>query len=93
MYYRDSTAKKAALLRLSGVALNLKDGTVEIVTEGPRKEVHELVNWCWKGPEGAKEVGIINNLVEKRKVENVKVDFGPATGEFGQEFKNGGKKK
>ena len=73
VYYRDSTVLKASLLGLDGWVRNLKDGRVEFVAEGAKDSVDELVKWAWKGVEGAREVGLSNQLIEKRKVKNVEV--------------------
>ena len=72
VYYRDTTKKKGEQLGLTGVAYNLADGRVEIVAEGVKADIEQLITWCWKGPEGAEEVGMSNKLTRKRKV--LKVD-------------------
>ena len=93
VFYRDSTVKKATQLGLAGAAWNLKSGQVEILCEGGEGEIKELEKWCWKGAEGAKEVGIDNELSRQRKVEKVEVEWvGEGTGEFMGKFKNGGRK-
>ncbi|CAD7930413.1 unnamed protein product [Amoebophrya sp. A25] len=89
VYYRDTTKKKAESLGLVGAAWNLKDGRVEIIAEGPK----ELEQWCYKGPEGAKEVGLDNELTAKRKVTNVEAKYSKPQGDYiGKGFKNAGKK-
>ena len=93
VFYRDSTVKKATQLGLSGAAWNLKSGQVEILCEGKEEQIKELEKWCWKGAEGAKEVGIDNDLSRQRKVEGVEVEWvGEGSGEFGGSFRNGGRK-
>lgn len=96
MYYRETTKRKAEALRLTGVAFNLADKRVEIYAEGPREGIETLVKWCWKGPEGAAEVGVTDKLTQKRRVSNVevvweKVDEGAARKY--ESFRNGGKKE
>merc|ERR1712194_980246 len=92
VYYRDSTVKKGEYLGVVGAVWNLADGRVELVAEGGRPSLEELEKWCWKGPEGAAEVGIDNKLSRRRKVSNVEVRWEEAHGDLGDEFRNGGKK-
>ncbi|EOD13385.1 acylphosphatase [Emiliania huxleyi CCMP1516] len=73
VYYRDTTKAKGERLGLTGVAYNLADKRVEIVAEGPKAAIETLVEWCWKGPEGAHEVGFSNKLTRKRHVSGVEV--------------------
>ena len=97
MYYRDTTKRKAEKLGLTGRAYNLPDGRVEILAEGPATKIEELLSWCWKGPEGAAEVGITDRLTLRRKVSDVEATWEArdVEGEAPQydDFKNGGKKK
>jgi acylphosphatase len=37
-------------LGVTGWARNRRDGTVEVVAEGPEDRVNELVRWCHSGP-------------------------------------------
>ena len=53
VFFRVSTRRKAQLLRLSGWVRNRKDGTVEVVAEGPMNAIRELETWCQNGPEMA----------------------------------------
>eukprot|EP00392_Amoebophrya_sp_AT5.2_P009043 g9071.t1 len=92
VYYRDSTKRKADMLGLVGAAWNLADGRVEIIAEGPKDKLDELENWCHKGPEGAAEVGLENDLSTKRRVDKVEIVFEDAKGDLGKKFKNAGKK-
>ena len=95
VYYRETTRLKATSLGITGRAWNLADKRVEIVAEGPKEMLEKLLEWCWKGPEGAAEVGMTDPLTKKRKVKNVTVEWvvdeQPGTREYA-EFANGGKK-
>ena len=93
VYYRETTRLKATSLGITGRAWNLADKRVEIVAEGQKERLEKLVEWCWKGPEGAAEVGMTDPLTKKRKVKNVTVEWveQPGTREY-EEFANGGKK-
>ncbi len=49
VWYRDSTRRKAMSLGLSGRAVNLADGSVEVVACGPDEAVAALCEWLWEG--------------------------------------------
>jgi len=69
VWFRDSTRTEAARLDLTGWVKNRFDGGVEVVAEGPKEKVEELIQWCHHGPPAAKVTG----------VHGIKEDF---TGEF-----------
>lgn len=54
VFYRSSTQETAINLGLKGWVKNLPDGNVEAVFEGPADKVKQAVEWCYKGPPGAK---------------------------------------
>ncbi len=63
-------ARRQALdLELTGWVKNRSDGAVEIVAEGPRAKLRQLVSACQTGPEVA-------------WVEKVDIDRSKATGEY-----------
>ncbi|RMG38875.1 MAG: acylphosphatase [Gammaproteobacteria bacterium] len=49
VWYRDSTRRKALELGLSGRAVNLPDGSVEVLACGPEAAVQALCDWLWEG--------------------------------------------
>jgi acylphosphatase len=53
VWFRESTRREAASLKLTGWVRNRPDGTVEALIEGPEHEVNQLVMWCHKGPPSA----------------------------------------
>ncbi len=67
--FRYSTKVKADELNLTGSVKNLRDGRVEVVSEGDEKEISKLIDWCRHGPRGA-------------IVEHVDVAWKEHTGEF-----------
>lgn len=69
VFFRDSMCRQAARLNAFGWVSNLPDGRVEAVVEGRAGAVEHLIEWCRKGPAQA-------------VVEDVKVDYQTATGEF-----------
>jgi len=54
VFFRYNTKKVADKLSVKGWVKNNSDGTVELIAEGDDKSVDCLVNWCRKGPIGAK---------------------------------------
>ncbi len=69
VFYRHSTLAEAQRLGLVGTVRNLPDGGVEVIAEGPRDRLDELVAWCHRGPPMAQVAEVI-------------VKRGPARGEF-----------
>ena len=54
VFYRRFIADKAAELALKGWVRNLQDGNVEILAEGERASLEDIIQHCQKGPPGAK---------------------------------------
>lgn len=54
VFFRASTAQRARELGLVGHALNLDDGTVEVLAIGPRAQVEALCQWLETGPPAAR---------------------------------------
>ena len=58
VFYRDSCRSQATRLGVRGSVKNLADGSVEVVAEGDRARVQELLAWCRTGPPRAIVTGI-----------------------------------
>ena len=71
--FRSSTKAEADALGLTGAVRNCPDDSVEVVIEGPRTTVMQLVDWCRHGPSWA-------------RVDEVTVEWQAASREF-VEFK------
>lgn len=69
VFFRDNTQRWASSLRLTGWVRNLRDGRVEVVAEGDKENVEEMIGRLKEGPPHA-------------HVENVEVDWEGYTGEF-----------
>ncbi|MEK7377791.1 MAG: acylphosphatase [Candidatus Binatota bacterium] len=53
VFFRASAQEEAGRLGLKGWVRNCPDGSVEVVAEGEKKNIDDLVNWCRHGPPGA----------------------------------------
>jgi acylphosphatase len=51
--FRWFVAREAAALDVGGWVLNRRDGTVEVVAEGPADEIKQLLDVLREGPPGA----------------------------------------
>ena len=69
VFFRASVLEQAQRLGLSGWVKNLADGGVEIVAEGPKHALDQLVAWCKHGPPSA-------------EVDHVSSRWGPHREEF-----------
>ena len=58
VYYRGACRAVARELGLRGWVRNRSDGTVEVVAEGSRDAVGDLIAWCREGPPGADVSGL-----------------------------------
>ncbi len=54
VWYRLNTKKKADELGIKGYAKNLPNGDVEVVAEGPKSKLKQLLEYCRRGPELAR---------------------------------------
>ncbi len=67
--FRWATVDEAELLGLTGWVRNRPDGSVEVLAEGPRTPLDQLLEFLRHGPPHA-------------VVKGVEADWPPATGEF-----------
>ena len=54
VFFRFSAQEKAQILGINGFARNEPDNTVYIEAEGEEDDLKQFLNWCRKGPSGAK---------------------------------------
>jgi acylphosphatase len=64
VYYRATAAERARALGLTGHALNLPDGRVEVVACGSEQAVREFIAWLWIGPSAAKVSDVAAEALE-----------------------------
>lgn len=69
VFFRYHTRELARALGVVGWVRNLPDGRVEAVFEGEGEAVRRMIDFCRRGPPGA-------------RVTNVEVRWGEPTGEF-----------
>ncbi len=58
VFFRHAAADEARSLGLRGWVKNLANGDVEIVAEGPRRELKILAAWAHQGPRLARVTGV-----------------------------------
>ncbi len=58
IFFRVSTVEEASRLRLKGWVRNCPDGSVEVVAEGRKKKIDEMIQWCHQGPPGAQVLNV-----------------------------------
>ena len=54
VFFRTNAKKAAESLGLKGYARNMPDGSVEVVAEGSKENIRELIKFCKKGPRAAR---------------------------------------
>jgi acylphosphatase len=54
VFFRIETRDRARSLGLSGWVTNAQDGTVRAAFEGDDERVESMVEWCRRGPSGAR---------------------------------------
>lgn len=70
VFFRMETQRAAEQHSVDGWVRNRRDGSVEAVFEGEKKQVDAVLDWCREGPERA----IVHDVV---------VDWQEYTGEYG----------
>jgi acylphosphatase len=58
VFFRSETGFYARRLNIRGWVRNLPDGRVEAVFEGEESNVKQLIDFCKKGPPGARVTGV-----------------------------------
>lgn len=58
VFFRSETQHEAKRRNVKGWVRNLPDGRVEAVFEGEEGKVKELIEFCKRGPPGAKVTGV-----------------------------------
>ncbi|MDI6690931.1 MAG: acylphosphatase [Candidatus Bathyarchaeota archaeon] len=58
VFFRSKTQYEAKKRNVTGWVRNLPDGRVEAVFEGEEEKVKELINFCKRGPPGARVTSV-----------------------------------
>jgi acylphosphatase len=58
IFFRSETRNEAKKLGVKGWVRNLSDGRVEAVFEGEEENVKKLIEFCRRGPLGARVTGV-----------------------------------
>jgi len=65
VWFRESTRREAVKLNLSGRAVNLPDGRVEVVAAGRESDIDALAAWLQRGPPLARVELVIEDIAEE----------------------------
>jgi acylphosphatase len=74
VYYRGSARERARAAGITGHAVNLPDGRVEVLAWGQERAVADFIEWLWVGPGAAR--------VSDVQVEDVAAEAAARPGEF-----------
>ena len=76
VFFRSNIIREASNLGLKGYARNMPDGTVEVVAEGLKNKIKELIEFCKKGPESAEVSKVDIKFMEpKNEFRSFKVKY------------------
>jgi len=64
VFFRDSTRRVAEALDITGYAINLADGNVEVLAYGERDAIDKLAAWLQDGPQMARVDQVIASEIE-----------------------------
>ncbi|WP_417328999.1 acylphosphatase [Halomonas cupida] len=56
--YRWTTREQARQLGVTGHAINLEDGRVEVLLCGDQPAVEQMAQWLWQGPDAARVTSV-----------------------------------
>lgn len=58
VFYRATAAQRARELGVTGHAINLPDGRVEVLAHGPAETVQIFIEWLWTGSSASKVTSV-----------------------------------
>jgi acylphosphatase len=59
VYFRHYTQEVAHRLDVKGWVRNRRDGSVEALFEGDKKNVDQIIQWCHRGPSEARVTNVL----------------------------------
>lgn len=68
VWFRASTRQRAQELGLTGRALNLPDGRVEVIACGDTAALDSLATWLWHGPEMASVEDVVSEGLAEQQL-------------------------
>jgi len=71
VFFRDSTRRVARTLGITGHAINLADGDVEVLAFGEQETIEELAAWLQQGPQMAR----VDEVIARDVDEDLAADF------------------
>jgi len=77
VFFRANTQEYARRLDLKGWVRNLGDGSVELMAEGRKDHLEQLLEWCHEGPSGAYVTEVNHEWIEPKGAFNdFKIRYG-----------------
>ncbi|NYZ73692.1 acylphosphatase [Candidatus Micrarchaeota archaeon] len=76
VFFRAGVQDQARKLNLTGWARNTPDGAVEVLAEGERLALENLLEWCYHGPAGASVSAIEYGWVEPAGLKDFRIRYG-----------------
>lgn len=73
VFYRATTREKAQELGVDGWVMNLEDGRVEAVFEGPPDAVEAMIEWCHTGSPQADVEGVETEFSDPKGAQEFQV--------------------
>ena len=73
VWFRDSTRREAERLGITGHAINLPDGRVEVLACGTARALSELENWLQVGPPLASVTKVESRAVETTQTASFRI--------------------
>jgi len=70
VWFRDSTRREAQRLGITGHAINLDDGNVEVLACGSHEALDALQEWLYEGPPLAKVSRVEQKIVDQKVTEH-----------------------
>lgn len=80
VWFRESAREQAQRLGITGHALNLANGTVEVVAFGEPESLSELKAWLHEGPPMAQVSSVVEAPVEGAPPEGFRTGWSPGGG-------------
>jgi len=73
VWFRDSTRREAERLKISGYAINLPDGNVEVLACGPADALAELEAWLQQGPPLSRVANVESSATDVQELSGFRI--------------------